>query len=61
VERKAWRLVCAVLLSLGATVAGGPVAGDEGAAPEELAQAYGKLGVNRVAYDASAEEELERR
>ncbi len=60
-ERKAWRLVCAVLLGFSATVAAEPVAADEGAVQEELAQAHGKLGVDRVVYDASAEEELERR
>jgi murein L,D-transpeptidase YafK len=61
VERKAWRLVCAVLLGFSATVAARPVAADEGAAPEEVAQAHGKLGADRVVYDAAAEEELERR
>lgn len=65
-ERKAWGLVCAVLLGLTTTGAAKLIAAEETvapgtAAPEELLEGRGKLGVARVPLDNAAEGELERR
>jgi murein L,D-transpeptidase YafK len=59
VERRAWCLVCTVLLGL--TVTAWPAVADERAAPEEAVQTLGKLGVAHVALDAAAVAELEGR
>ena len=49
-ERRAWRLMCAVLLALSAAGLSIPVVAEESAAPEAAVEGHGKLGAPPVVF-----------